>query len=117
MLGLVILLGFNLIGVWMQASLHVPLPGNVIGLILFTISLFSKAVKLEWVEASASWLTKHMLLFFLPYVVGTIAFFPLIGSQWLSIGSGLIGSSMAVLLVTGWLTSALQRFEKRGESK
>ncbi|UKS30506.1 CidA/LrgA family protein [Paenibacillus sp. HWE-109] len=116
MLGFAILLSFNLIGIWMQLSLHVPLPGNVIGLILFTICLFAKWIKLAWVESTASWLTGHMMLFFIPFVVGTMAFFPLIASNWLSIGISLIGSSLAVLLITGFLTSKLQRKSTDGES-
>ncbi len=115
MLGFAILLGFNLAGIALQMGLHVPMPGNVIGLILFTLSLFFKWVKLEWVEQTAAWLTKHMLLFFMPYVVGTLVFVPLIGNNWLSIGVGLIGSTFAVLLVTGWLASRLQRSGKEGE--
>jgi holin-like protein len=115
MLGFAILFGFNLLGLWLQMGFHIPLPGNVIGLILFTAALFTKVVKLEWVEVPAAWMTKHMLLFFTPYVVGTMVFFPLIGSNWLAIGGGLIGSSIAVLLVTGWVTSKLQKLENRGE--
>ncbi|RTE09356.1 CidA/LrgA family protein [Paenibacillus whitsoniae] len=109
MLGLAILLAFNLIGIGLQTSLHIPLPGNVIGLILFTIALFTKLIKLEWVEQTANWFTGHMMLFFLPFVVGTMAFFPLIGANWLSIGAGVIGSTALVLIVTGFVTSKLQR--------
>lgn len=113
MLGFSIILGFNITGLLLQIVLHVPLPGNVIGMLLFTIALFCKWVRLEWVEETAAWLTKHMLLFFTPYVVGTLAFFPLIGSQWISIAGGLIGSTLLVLIVTGWVTSKLQ---KQGEA-
>jgi holin-like protein len=115
MLGIAILFGFNLLGLWLQISFELPLPGNVIGLILFTIALFAKWVKLEWVEAPAAWLMKHMLLFFTPFVVGTVVFFPLIGSEWLSITGGLIGGTLIVLVVTGWVTSKLQQWERRGE--
>jgi holin-like protein len=109
MLGFAILLGFNLLGIWLQLGLHVPLPGNVIGLILFTVCLFAKLIKLEWVETTANWLTGHMMLFFAPFVVGTMVFFQLIGSNWLSIGIGVIASSTAVIGITGFITSKLQR--------
>jgi holin-like protein len=114
MLGFTILLGFNLIGVWLQMSLHIPLPGNVIGLILFSGALFAKWIKLEWVETAASWLTGHMMLFFTPIVVGAMAFFPLMVSNWLSLGIGLVGSSIAVLLVSGFITSKLKRPQPKG---
>lgn len=114
MLGLAILLAFNGIGIWLNTSFHIPLPGNVIGLILFTIALFAKLVKLEWVETTANWFTGHMMLFFLPFVVGTMAFFPLIEANWLSIGVGVMGSSVTVLIVTGFITSKLQIREDQG---
>lgn len=114
MLGLAILLAFNGIGIWLQTSFHIPLPGNVIGLILFTVALFAKLVKLEWVETTANWFTGHMMLFFLPFVVGTMAFIPLIGANWLSIGVGVMGSSVTVLIVTGFITSKLQIREDQG---
>lgn len=116
MLGLAILLTFNFIGIWLQTSFHVPLPGNVIGLILFTIALFTKLIKLEWVETTANWFTGNMMLFFLPFIVGTMAFFPLIGANWLSIGGGVVGSSVCVLVVTGFVTSKLQRREDIGQT-
>ncbi|MBP1995224.1 CidA/LrgA family protein [Paenibacillus eucommiae] len=116
MLGFAILLGFNLVGNWIQWSLHVPLPGNVIGLILFTAALFLKIIKLKWVDVTASWLTGHMLLFFIPYVVGTIVFFPLIGANWISIGVGLVGSTIGVLVVTGFITSKIQVKVREGDA-
>lgn len=115
MLGLAILVAFNGLGIWLQTSFHLPLPGNVIGLILFTIALFAKLIKLEWVETTANWFTGHMMLFFLPFVVGTMAFFPLIGANWLSIGVGVMGSSVAVLVVTGFITSKMQRRRDNGQ--
>ncbi|WP_169082303.1 CidA/LrgA family protein [Paenibacillus sp. PL91] len=114
MLGFAILLGFNLLGSWLHLSLHIPLPGNVIGLILFLIALFTKLIKLEWVDTAASWLTGHMMLFFIPFLVGTIVFFPLIGSNWLSIGIGVIGSAVASLLATGYVTTKLLRNGAQG---
>ncbi|WP_317617263.1 CidA/LrgA family protein [Paenibacillus elgii] len=50
MRGFAILLGFYLLGTILQLGLKLPLPANVIGLILFTASLFLKWVKVEWVE-------------------------------------------------------------------
>ncbi|MFC5453096.1 CidA/LrgA family protein [Paenibacillus aestuarii] len=107
MLGLAILFAFNLLGYAIQMGLHVPLPGNVIGLILFTAALFAKWIKLAWVEEAASMLTRHMMLFFLPFTVGVIAFLPLLGSNWLSVCGGLFGATFAVLAVTGWVAKRL----------
>ncbi|MBD0379363.1 CidA/LrgA family protein [Paenibacillus sedimenti] len=109
MLGFAILLAFNFIGYGIQISLNVPLPGNIIGLILFTAALFAGLIKLEWVEGAASFLTKHMMLFFLPFTVGVIAFTPMLGANWLSICSGIALGTLAVLIVTGWVSSMLNK--------
>jgi holin-like protein len=104
MRGLAILLGFHLMGMLLKMWLHVPLPPNVIGLILFTCCLFLGWVRLEWVEDAAQLLLRHMMLFFTPFIVGTIVFWPLIAQHGLSIIVSLALSSFAVLLVTGWVT-------------
>lgn len=114
MLGMAILLAFHFLGLLIQKAASVPIPANVIGLILFTACLFLKIVKLAWVEESAQFLLRHMLLFFVPFVVGTMAYFPLIRESLLSIVFGLVVSTLVSLAVTGWLT---QWLDKRGKRK
>ncbi|MBO9610160.1 MAG: CidA/LrgA family protein [Paenibacillaceae bacterium] len=112
MRGMAILLGFNIAGVWIEKA-GVPLPGNVIGLALFTAALFLRVVKVEWVESSAAWLLRHLLLFFAPIVVGTIAFLPLIGRNALPLLVSLVASTVVSLLVAGWVTTLLNRRKER----
>lgn len=114
MLGMAILLAFHFLGLLVQTATSLPIPANVIGLILFTACLFLKIVKLEWVEVSAQFLLRHMLLFFVPFVVGTMAYFPLIRESFLSIVFGLVVSTLVSLAVTGWLTQWLDN--KRGQA-
>jgi holin-like protein len=113
-LGLAILLGYEFIGYIAHEFLGVPLPSNVIGLILLVISLFLGWVKLEWIEQTANFLLKHMMIFFAPAIVGVMVFFSRIGDEWVAISLGLVLSTLSVLLVTGWSTSWLA---KRGDSK
>jgi holin-like protein len=119
MLGFAILLGFHLLGLLLQFLLHIPLPANVIGLMLFVASLLLGWVKLDWVESSAQFLLKHLMLFFVPYIVGTIVFWPLIRSEAAAIVTGLVVSTLVVMLVTGWTTKWLggQRGEEEGERR
>jgi holin-like protein len=114
MAGLAILLAFNLLGLALQKWARVPLPGNVIGLVLFTACLFAGVVKLEWVEGAAQFLLRHMLLFFAPVIVGVIAFEALLRREWLAVTVGLVGSWLAVLLATGWSATLLIRNDGEG---
>ncbi|WNQ09144.1 CidA/LrgA family protein [Paenibacillus aurantius] len=109
MLGLGILLGFHFLGVLLQHGLGLPLPANVIGLVLFTASLFMGIVKLEWVEASAQFLLDHLLLFFAPVLVGLIGLYPVIERNAYAMVISLVVSTLVSLAAAGWMTQGLGR--------
>jgi holin-like protein len=117
MLGLAILLAFYFIGMVFQQELHVPLPSNVIGLALFTICLFLGFIKLKWVEKTAAFLNHHMMLFFVPIIVGTISFLPYIREHAVSMLVTLVGSWLAVLLSTGATVKALSGRKRENASR
>jgi holin-like protein len=103
------LLGFQLVGELLARALHLPLPGNVIGMALLLAALFAGIVRIEWVQEAAELLLSHMALFFVPAGVGVMAYFGLIARAWLPIAVATIVSSLAVLAVTGWSVAAMQR--------
>jgi holin-like protein len=107
--GLAILLAFHFLGLLIQKWTSLPIPANVIGLILFTACLFLKIIKLEWVEQSAQFLLQHMMLFFVPLVVGTVVYWPLMKHSIVAIIFGLLLSTLISLAVTGWFTQWLER--------
>lgn len=111
MLGLSIIFAFYGLGVGLEKMLNLPIPGNVIGLILFAIALFTKWIPINWVELPAKWLNQNMLLFFTPYVVGSMTFFSLMAMNALSIGISMVVSTGVVLVVTGWVTSKLEKHQ------
>ncbi|GGF86707.1 CidA/LrgA family protein [Paenibacillus abyssi] len=112
MLGLAILLMFQFAGILLKEWLSLPIPANVIGMLLFTCSLFFGWVKLQWVEGAATFLIRHMMLFFLPYVVGTLVLSRYVETnKLLAVAFSLVASTIAVLLATGWVAKLLERKE------
>jgi holin-like protein len=105
--GFAILLAFYLAGMAIQKGLNIPLPSNVIGLVLFTVCLFLGLTKLKWVERTASFLNRHMLLFFAPIIAGTLSILPMIREQAVSILVTFVVTWLAVLLSTGWMVRTL----------
>ena len=83
------------------------MPGVVIGLVLFTASLFLGWIKLEWVESSSSFLLKHMLLFFVPMTVLTMRLAPLIRANWAALSVSIMVSTLAVMVTTGLVAELL----------
>jgi holin-like protein len=106
MRGLSILLLFQLAGTVLERAAHLPLPGNVIGLILLLGALLAGWVKLEWVEDTAARLLKHMMLFFAPLIVAAVALLPLFGREWAAVAASLFLGTAATIVVTA-LTAKL----------
>ncbi|WP_419872790.1 CidA/LrgA family protein [Candidatus Pristimantibacillus sp. PTI5] len=105
MRGLAILLGYTVLGNLIHALLSLPISGNVIGLVLLVISLFAGWVKLAWIEETAQFFLRHMMIFFAPIIVGTMLFFGEIRDQWIAVTTTLIGATLIVLIVTAGITS------------
>lgn len=103
MTGFAILLLFNLLGLVARHALGVPLPANVLGMVFLAVALFSGVVKLRWVEPAANVLLRHMLMLFLPFVIGALALLPLLKQSAAGITAGVILSTLAAMAVTGWV--------------
>lgn len=62
------------VGLFVQAPqlvlrLHLPLPGNIVGMFLLLALILLRILPLHWVRDGARWLLAEMLLFFVPAVV------------------------------------------------
>jgi holin-like protein len=67
------LVALNQLGRWISAGLHLPLPGNVVGMLLLYGLLALRVVRLEWLEPTAGLFNRHLAFFFIPLVVGLLA--------------------------------------------
>lgn len=102
LLGFAILVAFFLLGSWLH-RLGVPIPGGVLGLMVFYLAMSTRLVKLKWVEGMAGLMLRHMVLLFVPLTVGLMEMGALLSKQALAITASLVVSSVAVLLTTGLL--------------
>jgi len=107
--GLLVLLLFLLAGDAASAWLHLPLPGNVLGMLLLVVGLRTRLVALEAVEPAADFLVRNMALFFVPAGVGVIRHVDAVRTWALPIAAAAIPSTFAVLAVVGWLQQRADR--------
>jgi holin-like protein len=114
MLGFVIIVAFEMLGVALH-RLGVPLPGSVLGLILFTLALLLGLIRLEWVEHSSLLLVRHMTLLFIPLMAGLATMTPELRKNGVALLASLVASLLAVLLTTGSLAHFLLRDEEIAE--
>ena len=100
--GLAVTVAIFLIGSWLHAH-GVPIPGGVLGLLLFFLALLTGVLKLGWVERGANLLLRHMVLLFVPLTVGLMEFGPVLRRNGVAILASLFVSFLAVLFTTGLL--------------
>lgn len=97
---------------------NLPIPGNVLGMILLFLSLTMRIVKLNYIEKAAEYLIRHLALFFIPYAVGLMTYGDLFITSGWQLLLMVVGSTVIGLVVTSSITQYLSSKEtqKHGRS-
>jgi holin-like protein len=85
-------------GYALASALHLPLPGNVLAIVVLYTLLATKLVRLEWLDRGATLITTNLVLFIVPLAVGLMTFgdvlvregAPLIAVLLVSLGCGIV---------------------------
>ena len=93
----------------------IPIPGNVLGMVILTVALCTGIIKLKDVEEVSNFLLDHLAIFFIPSAVGIMLYLSLIRANLMAILIPTFFSIIIGLLVTGkiveWIT------ERKEENK
>ena len=100
MIGLSLLFGLSTLGNWMVETFSWKVPGNVIGMVLLLVLLLTKVIRVEWIEDSAGFLTKHLAFFFIPIAVGLMAYGTLLKAAGIPLLVTLLVSMAVGMIVT-----------------
>ncbi len=91
--------------------LHLPLPANLVGMIMMLALIMCRIVPLSWVRAGSRWLLAEMLLFFVPAVVAVVNYAQLLMVDGWRIFLVIALSTLMVLGATAWVVDKVYRFE------
>lgn len=108
---LLYIFSFLMLGELVVKVLHIPISGNIIGMFLIFFALRFRVVKLDNVKPAADKLLKYLVLFFIPYGVGLMAYFDWIAAYWGYISVAVVISSVVTMYLTAII---LQKFGKNG---
>lgn len=100
---LAILFGCLALGELIIYLTHIPLPSSIIGMLLLTLLLKLKVIRLEWVRSISDFLVSNIGFFFVPPGVAIMLYFDIIKAQFVPIVVASIISTVLVLAVTGWV--------------
>ena len=89
----------------------IKLPSSIIGMLLLTLFLQLKWIKLRWVEGISNFLVKNLGFFFVPPGVALMLYLDIIKAQLIPILVASIVSMIIVIVVTGWIHQLVRKFQ------
>jgi holin-like protein len=95
---------------YLVSWLHLPLPANLVGMMLMLTLILCRVIPLNWVRAGARWLLAEMLLFFVPAVVAVVNYAQLLMVDGWRIFA-VIALSTLMVLGSAWVVDKVYRFE------
>lgn len=94
---------------WLVRVTGVPIPGNVVGVVLLFTLLCTGVLKLRHVELAADFLLKHLVFFFAAVAVGLMEWGGVFYDYGLTLLAAIVISSVLPLLVVGGVSQLLHR--------
>lgn len=96
------------IGSFLSTILQLPIPGNVLGLIILLVCLCTGIIKLDKIDLISKFLLDHLAFFFLPAGVGLVASYGLIKNSWPILLVICFISTIIIMAVTSLVVTALK---------
>ncbi len=105
---LLIIFGFSFVGDTLSNSLHLPVPGSILGMIFLFLALQFKVLKFTDVDEVGSFLINNMTILFLPAGVGIMAKWSLISNFWWQIALIVLLALIVNVFVLGHLVQFIK---------
>jgi holin-like protein len=108
---LALLIAIYLLGNQVAQWTHLPIPGNVVGIVLLYALLNLGLVRLEHVQDAADFLLRHLVFFFIPVAVDLMNWGGVFYRYGWMLALAILVSTILTFLVSGFLAQWLQRDE------
>ena len=93
-----------------------PLPGNIIGMVILLILLCTKVIKPEHISGVSSFFLKYLALFFLPPSIAIMTVGDDVLSKWPLLLFLCIAFTLVTIVMGGWATQFLIRKQEYREN-
>ena len=110
----IIIFGIYLLGVLITDITGVPIPGNVIGMVILFLLLYLKVIKVEQISTISNFFLEHLAFFFIPAGVGLISSFSVIKNIWLQLLIVCFVTTAITMICTGLVVQKIAN-KKEGD--
>ena len=113
LLQLALIFAVCFIGDFLHRVCGVPLPGNILAMLILFLLLCTKIVKVEQIAEISDFFLKRLPFFFLPPAVGILAVYDILKGQILILVFLCILATIITLAVSGKVTDILVTFSEK----
>lgn len=107
-----IIFGIYLLGEVISSSLSLPVPGNILGMIILFLLLYTKVVKIDNIINITNFLLNHLAFFFIPAGVGLMASFAVIKTSCIQLLIVCLLTTIIIIASTGTIVQFISRRSK-----
>lgn len=94
----------------------IPIPGNVMGIIVLFFLLITGIVKESHISLAAEFLLRHLVFFFVPIAVGLMQWGSVFYDYGWVLAAAIVGSTALPLAIVGFMAKALRRSSDKKEA-
>lgn len=105
-----------LLGEMLHRFLNIPVPGNILGMLVLLLLLCCKIIKPEQIKETTNFFLQHLAFFFLPASVSILLVYKSVQSKAIILFALCILTTWITLAVTGLLTQILIKKQKQNDS-
>ncbi len=111
-----IIFTINYIGIIISTILNLPIPGTIMGMILFFLLLHFKILKIEKIKNATSFLLLNMAIFFLPPGIKILDYIHFLDGQFIKSIFLIVITTFITMGITGKVVEfMIEKLEKRNE--
>ena len=115
LLQLALILGICYVGDLIHDFTGIPIPGNILGMLILLLLLSLKIVKLEQIREISDFFLKRLAFFFLPPAIGLMLVGDDVKCQWPILLFLCIAITIVTMAATGWTVQLLCKKSKTAD--
>jgi len=97
----------------LSAMLPFPFPGSVLAMLVLLLLFCLKVLKLQQMKGASDFLLGHMMLVFLPSIVGIINYLDILRNVWIQLLVIVVVSTLVTFFVAGAVVSLVIKIQAR----
>ncbi|MGL4453344.1 MAG: CidA/LrgA family protein [Sarcina sp.] len=114
---MLLVLAIYFVGEFLSKGLHLPLPGNILGMIILLILLCTKIVKVEQVDNVSTFLLDHLAFLFIPAGVGVLNAMNVLDGHIIQLLIIVVTSTMVIMAATGTIVQTVMKLMNKKKNK